>query len=256
MSAAALLLMPGTVADVDDAATFRALRDAVDADRRGWSGRAGRALLDAARQKLAPLAASVGADPADAAAAAWELWSSTDLADVESPWAYTVAAVRRRLGREEHAARLLTSEHGLRRHGSDVKPSVVSSDREAAELPEPVVADESLRSRGALSVRQVLVMAGVPASEATAVIAALLDSATRSSAASAAVDRLSRDRGMADRFGFSHTSWRALVTLTLGTTRGQPGLIELTHRGHPAPLQVEYIRRAKNRFSTALELAA
>ena len=256
MSAATVILMPGTVADVDDAATFRALIDAVAADRRGWSGRAGRALLDAARTKLTPLATTLGADPADAATAAWELWSTTDLSQMDSPWAYTVSAVRRRLGREEHAARLLTSEHGLRRHGAETKPSVVSSEQEIAEQTVVARPDEALRGRGVLSVRQVLVMSGMSVSEATSVIGALLESAARSSAASAAVDRLSRDDAMAQRFGFSRTRWRALVTLTLGTTRGQPGLIELTHRGHPAPLQVEYIRRAKNRFSTALELAA
>lgn len=238
-----------------DAEGFRQLLFDVSTDRRGWSGKSGRILLAAATDRLAGLAASCGAETSDAVAAAWELWANGEVDGADDPWSWTAAAVRRKLNREDHAQRLLTSADGLRRHGSAARPTLVGGE-DLLESASANTAEDELRSEGSIVVRQILIMHGVAPALSSDVTRAIITAAARSCSSSAAVDRISRDHNMAAQFGFTSQRWRALVTIALGTTRGHPGVLEMTHRGHPYPTQVEYIRRALRRLQSPEKVAA
>jgi hypothetical protein len=234
-------------------------------DDRGWNSELGRELLQLAGHVLARVARRAGTEPADAVAFAWRLWDSADLSTIDNLWAYTSASVARDLAREREAREKLTSVKGLRRRGaSDVRIigidghdfAYVHELEEAEAIAESDSADRREARTSALTTfRQYLVMAGHPLIEADRTIEIISEALAESATTAAACDRLSRDHWMSANLGFDHGRWRALITLALGTTRGQPGLFALTARGHPNPLGIGYLRRARDRFlHTADEL--
>jgi hypothetical protein len=220
----------------------------VRAHPRGWDSSAAISLIRFTSSMLAPIAKKLDADPDDAAGIAWGLWSSDTLEDVDNLWAYTTQVVKNELGRSAAAQRKLTSANGLRRKGAstveitridewtDTIPAVMTS--------EPV----KLRSPALLSVRHFLIMGGFSRDAATQILDVLAENVSESVSLSAACDRLSRDTVLSTRLGLGHTQWRALVSLMLGTTRGQPGLFVLASRGHPDPLSLRHVRSAADRF--------
>ncbi len=208
----------------------------------GWNCDVARTLLKVAEHKLKPIARQAGLHPAEALTAAWELWRENDLDTVQSPWAYTAAAVRRASRREDEAQRKLTSVQGLRRQGSaDITILTLPVDPSCQD-DQSSQATRSLTHPAVISARQCLIMAGLTPRNADRVIAELTDQLP------ATCDRLSRNQTLADNAGLNHTQWRALIVLLLGTTRGRPGLMELVTRGHPNPIAHSYIRRASSRL--------
>lgn len=239
--------MPNTAAD---SSTHDGLLDTLDlirTDPRGWNSQAARELLRHAQSRLAGVARSAGATPAEAVAVAWEIWSGPQLPDADNLWAYTSHIVARSLGQEAEAQRKLTSVNGLRRKGT--KTATVTPIREelttAEERP---VANVRITGPALRAIRQFVVMAGHSREEADCVLGAISERAARSATVTSAVDRLTRDTGLCDQFGFTVPKWRALVRLVLGTTRGQPGVVALAAAGHPNPMQVHHIRLQAARF--------
>lgn len=224
-----------------------AMLELIRSEPRGWNSQPARELLRLAQARLAGVARSAEATPAEAVAVAWELWSSPDLPAADNLWAITSHIVSRALGQEAEAQRKLTSVPGLRRKGA--KTAAVTPIRE-----ERVTVDEhqapDLRITGPAlrAIRQFVVMAGHSRAEADCVLGVISERAARAATVTSAVDRLTRDTHLCDQFGFTVPKWRALVRLVLGTTRGQPGVVALTAAGHPNPMQVHHIRLQATRF--------
>ncbi len=220
----------------------------------GWNCDAARTLLKVAENKLTPMVRKAGIRPAEALTAAWELWRNDNLSSTETPWAYTAAVIRRAAGREDEAQRKMTSTQGLRRRGfTDITiltmPPGLPPGRQAE-------SDQGAPTHpAAIAARQCLIMAGLSPHHADRVLIEMTDQLGKSGNLTATCDRLSRNSTIAAQAGLSHTQWRALVSLMLGTTRGRPGLMELVTRGHPNPLKYSYIRRASTRLLDSRRVA-
>lgn len=235
---------------------------AAAADHSYWSTPAARAVLDYALATLRPIALRSHADPADALSYAFEAWmgmAEETLADENADlWAYTRAAVRRSLDREDEANRRSTSVAALRRTGTrdveittgidgiDIGYDHVGLDDE----PEHIIDPRAVRARAALE--QVLTLAGFTEDQRTIVIDVFADLIAGAPSTRAAIDRAVSVRELvAPHVG--DRAWRNLVEVILGTSADLPGVMALAASGHPAPAMEKHI---SSRLLSVVTLAA
>jgi hypothetical protein len=247
-------------ADPDLRATLLAARQ----DPRHWNTPAGRALLAHATTALRPLALRTHADPADALSHAYEVWAqlpdATLADDTVDLWAYTRAAVRRSLDREEEAARKITSVAGIRRSAARDLEGFTSLD--SIEVAYDAFPDDDHASTAPLvdprtghslaALEHVLVMAGFTEPDRTALVDVFADLVTTAPSVRASLVRAESVRDMFATH-LSESAWRALVEIILGTRAGQPGIIALAATGHPAPAMAPHI---STRLMSLLSVAA
>ncbi|MAL05492.1 MAG: hypothetical protein CMH36_01450 [Microbacterium sp.] len=251
---------------LDARATLREIRARPD----GWSTPSATALLREAREHLRPIAVSLKVDPDLALSYAFEAWASISELVLASPdlnlWAWTKQAVRRQLWREASAERKLTSAAGVRRTGADIAVQVdrvdISVDALERVMPtagidglpyetdETPVAPEAVHP--ALGVAaQFMIIAGLSVGQRERFLSSLADQVERSGGdPRRAAAALTRNPDPA--FPGSDEQWRALVSVILGTSRGKPGVLELTAQGHPAPARAEHIAAAIGRLFSPL----
>lgn len=212
-------------------------------DRSWWSTPAGRTLLEQTAHTLRPLALRLGMDEADALSHAFEVWSRLPeqvLADESTDlWAYTRAAVRRALNREDEAARKVTSTAGSRRSDTRDMGRLVSLDGidigyDPADTDDEPAVHDPRRVRALAALTSVLVLAGLSPAERDIAIDTLGDIAATAPSPRARIDRAGAAHALfADRF--TPAQWTSLAETVLGTAAGKPGILALAAAGHPAP---------------------
>ena len=236
---------------------------AATTDHGHWSTPAARVVLDYALTTLRPIALRLQTDPADALSYAFETWMNmapVTIADESIDlWAYTRAAVRRSLDREDEAGRRGTSVAGLRRAGTrdiDVTTGIdgidLAYDHVGIDAEEPATTDDPRAPRALAALEQVLTMAGFSPDQRTVLVDVFADLVATSPSARASIDRaLSVRELIAPTIG--EVQWRNLVEVILGTPAGLPGVLALAGDGHPAPAMEGHI---SSRLLAVLTLAA
>ena len=241
---------------------LRAALHSASIDHSYWSTPAARVILDHALASLRPIALRLQADPADALSYAFETWmsmSAETLADEDADlWAYTRAAVRRCLDREDEANRRGVSVSGLRRAGGrdiDITTGLDGIDIGYDHVgldDEPVHAIDPRASRARAALEQVLVLAGFTEDQRTILIDVFADLIAGSPSPRASIDRAVAVRDLIAP-STSEQQWRNLVEVILGTPAGLPGVMALAGNGHPAPAMESHI---SSRLLAAVTLAA
>lgn len=236
---------------------------ASSSDASFWSSPEARSVLDHAHTVLRPIALRLQADPADALSYAFETWkgmSAETIADDDIDlWAYTRAAVRRCLDREDEARRRATSVAGLRRSGTrDIDVTIgidgidIGYDHVGIDREELAPAGDARTSSALAALEQVLIMAGLTPDERTVLIDVFADLISSSPSTRASIDRALSVRELVAPTIGEH-EWRNLVEVILGTPAGLPGVIKLAGDGHPAPALEAHI---SSRLMAVLALAA
>jgi len=225
-----------------------------------WSTPDARAVLADALDRLTPLARRTGADPADALSYAFEVWVTLDdelLADETCDlWAYTSAAVRRALEREEEAARKITSAATVRRAATRAAAGVTGIDdtdlaaSEGERIEAPTVDPRNVRAKAALD--QVLTMAGFDDAHRLIFIDVVSDALTGSPSPRASIARAEQCHTVIGGHLTAH-QWKTLIEVILGTPAGLPGVVQLAAAGHPAPAVEPHI---SGRLLTLITAAA
>lgn len=219
-------------------------------DHAFWSTHEGRIVLSHALTSLRPLALRVNADPADALSYAWEAWVSMSpavLADAAVDlWAYTRAAVRRSLDRDDEANRRGLSVGELRRAGArevEITTGIDGIDIayrhvDAETTPEPASDPRGPQAMEALE--QVLTLAGFTTNQRIVLIDVFADLVGNSPSRRASIERaLAVHELVAPHL--EEPQWRSLVEVILGTAAGRPGVMALAGAGHPAPAMEPHI---------------
>lgn len=220
------------------------------ADHAWWSSLEARATLSYALTSLSPLATRLRMDPADALSHAFEVWVSLPAGTLEEEsvdlWAYTRAAVRRRLDREDEAARKITSINGIRRVDASGLGSFTSLD--SVDIAYPALdSDEPARPASdpadapvLAALEHVLILAGLDEDQRIVLTDALADIASTAPSKRACIAHATSAREMFDT-PLDEQRWKNLVEVLLGTPSGKPGILDLARAGHPAPAMEPHI---------------
>lgn len=232
---------------------------------RYWGTPEGRALLTHATNVLRPLAVRTQADPADALSHAYEVWAqlpeNTLTDDTVELWAYTRSAVRRRLDREDEAARKVTSVAGTRRSDARELEGFTALDSidigydpfaDTDDTPTPAPHADPRTADALAALEQVLVMVGFTEPDRTSLVDVFADIVSTAPSLRASIVRAEGVREMFATHLDEH-AWRSLVEIILGTRSGHPGIIALAAVGHPAPSAEAHISA---RLMTLLCVAA
>lgn len=232
-----------TSASVSSPREERVLAILTEARVNGFTESVWRKLIPEALDEYRPVARRFGFQPEDILAPLWEFWMEEP--PVTGLLPKTAAYLHYTLQREASAQTRLTSVEGTRRVGAKDYILVGEPEESDAIVDEPELDEsrDSLNSLGLLSIRHLLIAAGLDEEKATALIEAVTDQLAVSSSIPGAIKVLGAEAPLAARLGLSLAQWRALVGLVLGTNRGHPGLYELVSRGHPNPRRLGYIRR-------------
>lgn len=237
---------------------------AASTDHSVWSTPTARVVLDHALTTLRPIALRLQADPADALSYAFETWmgmSADTIADESIDlWAYTRAAVRRCLDREDEAGRRATSVAGLRRAGTrdiDVTTGIDGIDLAYEHIDiesddDTAPSDDPRTARALAALEQVLTMAGFSPDQRTVLVDVFADLVASSPSQRASIERALSVRELIAPT-ISEPQWRNLVEVILGTPAGNPGILALAGDGHPAPAMEKHI---SSRLLAVLTLAA
>jgi hypothetical protein len=229
-----------------------------------WSSQAASDLLRYAEASLRPIALRTQADPSDALSHAYEIWATLPLSTVEDPttdlWAYTRAAVRRSLDREDEAARKATSTAGIRRDSARYFEGFTSLDDIELGYTQATDHDDDdtetpldVRSANAMSaLEQVLVLAGFDEDQRVSLVDVIADIVTTSPSVRASIARAESVRELFEP-QLSEAQWKSLIEVILGTPAGKPGILELAGAGHPAPAMEAHV---SNRLMNVLAVAA
>lgn len=214
---------------------LRALLDRLhDAGAGAWQGDADvDALMAFTIDRYAPLTARYGADPGDAAAAAFEAMRNPSTRGARDPWAVVTTAVRCTLAAEHRANGLLVSTARARRAGYDEGHDVRRMGEDLHRLPDhhpslvvpgPDDTDDVARvgdvSRALADSILLLIALGWPPRMAGAgvefVCSRLADIGNRP----AAYECLRRDKAIRARLDLPHHSWIGLLRVLLGHPSG------------------------------------
>lgn len=207
----------------------------------GFSDSIWRRLVPEALDEYRPIARRFGFEAEDILAPLWEFWSEEP--PTSGLLAKTAGFLHYTLQREASAQVRLTSVEGTRRVGARDYIMVGEPDEADALVEEVEEQEDPFQNLGLLSVRHLLIAAGLSVEASTALVESVTDQLAVSTSIPGAIKVLGADAPMASRLGLSLAQWRALVGLVLGTNRGHPGLYELVSRGHPNPRRLGYIRR-------------